>query len=353
MHILSKIIPLPIIFAVAASPVAPPPPKPDPVQQYRSLVDKMPASVTALSNVRPSFRHEVSTSYKYLRQACPALSKVGLKSAWDLAKWMNEKITEEEWSNTPYSFRMNSFRAISVQRNTETKLSLLGKLYNVLPSHPAFQIWVDDGIERFNSALHADPYLNKEKKNWKRVNRSDNRLKKYIARVGEIAMESFLPGNEHPELKIEIKREPVGYRGQYQSSAHTVRFNFSKEKGAIKNALTADGVIIHEYFHAIENVIRDWSMGGQLKDNLPLQEMGEKFFYSSRSELAHVSNVTDFNIYRNTFLERWSYYTSRGAKKKEDMNLRTRDQAWIDKNLVANDKWPSEKGVLPAACAVK
>lgn len=353
MNLTIKIAALTLIGATLPSPAPLPPIKPDPIQQYRSLVDQIPDSVVAISRERPSLKHEISSSYKYLREVCPALSRVDIKSPWNLAKWMNEKISMEEWRASPSVFRMNSFRAVSVQRNTDIKLELLGKLYSVIPSHPAFAVWVDDHMEIFNRRLHADKFLEHEKRNWPEVEKSDERLKAYISHQGELFLKAFLPDQDISGVRVEIRRDPAGFLGQFEESSRTVRFNFSSHgRFAITDPYTADRIIAHEYFHLIESVIKDWSVEGLTKDNIAFQDMGEKFFYSGRADLAFVSNATDVGIYEKTFKERWAYHVMRAADEPGSLYLQTRTQAWLDKNPFLDDELHFKKGRLPKACQI-
>ncbi len=353
MNLLGKLVSLSAVFMTAASPVNPPAPQPTPIQRYRSLIDQIPESVASISRERPSLRHEISTSYKYLRQSCPAMARVDIRSPWNLANWMDKKISLEEWKAAPYSFRMNSFRAISVQKNTDVKLRMLGKLYDSIPSHPAFAVWIDDRSEVFSKALAGDKFIAQETKRWAKVRKSDKRLEKYIAYVGKLFVESFLPDSKVSMPDISIEHQPVGFMGQFQPWSQKVRFNFSKDSNSIKEVDMANKVIAHEYFHFIESVIQDWSLKGMLADNVAFKEMGEKFFYSGRSDLAYVSDSTDINIYRNTFKERWSYHVMRAANKPEKIFFQTRTQAWIDNNPLTPDNKHPETGRLPVACYIK
>lgn len=353
MNFVIKIAAIVSIGSALTSPVPLPLIKADPIQQYRSLVDQIPDSVVAIGLERPSLKHEISSSYRYLREVCPAMSRVDIKSPWNLAKWMNEKISIDEWRASPYAFRMNSFRAVSVQKNTDIKLEMLGKLYSVIPSHPAFAVWVDDHMAAFNRQLHADKFLQHEKRNWPDVKRSDDRLKTYISHQGELFLKAFLPDQDITGVRVEIVRDPAGFMGQFEESSRTVRFNFSEiGRFAIKDPHTADRIIAHEFFHLIESFIKDWSIEGLVKDNIAFQDMGEKFFYSGRADLAFVSNVTNADIYENTFKERWAYHVMRAADKPENLYLQTRTQAWLEKNPLPDIKWHSSNDPLPRSCQV-
>ncbi len=353
MDLLSKTAFLSTAFILAASPIAPPAPQQSSIQRYRSLIDQIPASVTAISRERPSLRHEISTSYKYLRQTCPAMAHVDIRSPWNLANWMDKKISLEEWKAAPYSFRMNSFRAVSVQKNTEVKLRMLGKLYESIPSNPAFAVWVDDKIEVFSKNIVKDKFIAQETKHWRKIQKNDVRIKKYISYVGKIFVETFIPDIKVSMPDISVERRPVGFIGQFQPWTNKIRFNFSQENISIKNAKTANEAIAHEYFHFIESIIQDLSIKGLFADNSAFKEMGEKFFYSGRSDLAYVSNATDINIYQNTFKERWSYHVMRAANPPEEIYFQTRTQRWIDNNPLTQDNKHLETGRLPAACYTK
>ena len=351
---LKTISSLSLVFAAATSYIAPPPPRPDPIQQYRSLVDKIPVSVTAYLNGSPSLKKEIPISYKYLRDACPAMRKLDTKSLWDLSDWMNKKITPEEWSRTSYSFRMNSFRAVAVQKNSEVKIHLLGKLYNNIDFHPAFTVWMDDGKERFNQALHSDPYIQDAKKNWEWIAKKDSRLIKYTEHVGKLVVTSLLQDTAFNYPEVHISRTPVGYRGTFKPDSNSIILNLSHQPGAgLRTSYDVDRTTSHEFFHAVQLTIRNWFLAGKLEDNIPLKDAGGKFLYSFNGKLAHVADDINRDVYKNTFHERASFYFSDAAKAKEEMVLVSRTQAWIDNSSTTHDNRLPEAGVLPAACTIK
>lgn len=354
MRKLTRVGALCLIFAGATSPVAPPPPaKPDPVQQYRSLVDQLPDSVPSYVRTHPSLKDEIPTSYKYLRETCPAMRMVDIKIPWNLSNWMNEKITAEEWKAAPYSFRMNSFRAVAVQKNTDIKTNLLGKIYNNLDFHPAFIVWMDDGKERFNKALDNDPYLRDAKKHWEWTTKKDSRLKKYSAHVGKLLVESFLPGVDLKYPDIHLTTELPGRRGLYAPASNLVFLNIGNADYALKTPYDFDRTTSHEFFHFVELNIRNWFLSGKLQDNIPMKDAGQKFFYSYNGDLAHVADTKNNAIYQNTFHERASYYIVDAVKASKDMLLTSRRPEWIDKNPLADNNQHPENGVMPAACNIK
>ena len=355
MHILSKIIPLPVIFAVAASPVPPPPPKPNPVQQYRSLVDKMPKAIVEYINPRPTLRKQIPEAYTYLQKTCPAMRRLDVSIPWNLASWMSNKISTEEWKSAPYSFRMNSFKAVAVQVNSDVKTDLLGKLYETIEFHPAFDIWIDKGKENFNRALHSDPYLMDAKKSWKWIVKKDSRLKKYAKHIGKLVTDSLIPGIpfDDPEITIHRLQNLGNHRGSYIPSQNRIELNISRNKPYSRTPEDLDSTIAHEYFHAIQIAIRNWYISGRLENDDALSDAGKKFLFSYNGDLAHIASDKNYHGYKNSFHERASFYFADAAGKKDSMTLNTREKAWIDKHLIANDKWPNEKGSLPKACALK
>lgn len=316
---------------------------------YRSLLEGVPETVSAFSTTKPSLANEIASSYRYLRDKCPAMSQVDISSPWNLAEWMNMNISAEEWERAPYSFRMNSFKAVSVQKNTETKIEVLGELYDAIPTHPAFLIWVDEGKAKFNTALHSDEYLNAEKADWENVVQDEARLTKYLSHAGRLFMASFIGDKNLPDVKIAIEREDKGWMGLYEPNQLLVLYNFSDGKNAIQTALKADEITAHEFFHVLQDVVKNWTLRGQVANNSAFADAGEKFFYGNHKNLAHISNTVDYDIYKNTFRERLAWYVM-DAARPDSVSLQTAAPGWKeDHPLNENGSFP-DQGVLPSAC---
>ena len=146
-----------MVAAVALSTFAATPTAPDPVAEYRSLLKDLPANIDRISQSRPRLKDEINKSYAELSRTCPALNKVDKRYAWNVADWMTRNVSPEEWKAAPYSFRINSFKAVAVQINSDRKTDVLEELYNNIDLDPAFFVWMDDGRERLTNAILNDP----------------------------------------------------------------------------------------------------------------------------------------------------------------------------------------------------
>ena len=335
-------------FAAASALMVLPSP-PEPQISVNSPLYFLPSRIESLARFRPRLKNEIHTSYQYLRKTCPALNAVDLKDTWNVADWMKKHISKEEWAASPYSFRMNSYKAISVQKNTSTKTDVLTTLSDTIPYHPDFIIWLDNGRAALKDTIEKDPYLNEKRKNWNKIWKNDEEMKAYANRVGQVIFSVYLPDMINQIPGIAIRRDSEGLervRGYIMNNQ--VALNFSENGASLKTWQQVDRTTSHEFFHIIHGLLGAMARSGKLDHNPALKDAGIKYIYSADPGLAQIPSQKDIKGYRASFHERAAFYVASVFDDKPF--FLSRDENGTKRAPVSEFGRFSEEGILPSAC---
>ncbi len=321
-------------------------------QKLSYLLSNLPPSVASINKENPKFAQEISSSYNFIRLACPALKKGYIENPWNITHWFNNNVTRKEWIAAPYEFRRAAFRVIAVQVNSEEKIEALGQLNYALADHPLYRKWVDEGKERFNKAFYEDAHLQAEVADWDDVVKDEDRLKKYLADVGQLALDSFLQNENIKAAPVVISRDKNSdWLGLHNNDNSAIYYNFSEGKNTIRDAGMATRIALHENFHSIQHFISLWAQENKFQDSVAFRDIGEKVTYGRDRRLAFIDNVKYLERYKISLLERDPFYVMDAALPADKMVLYSRDPEWLKQNPMSGSALDDpQSGVYPKAC---